>query len=61
MTPSPLINFLDASLPVDELVELFRQYQHPRIPVFQGHWDNVIGFFALRRYAEADPGKKGSC
>ena len=44
MTPSPRINFLDASLPVPELLELFRQYQHPRIPVFQGHWDNVIGF-----------------
>jgi CBS domain containing-hemolysin-like protein len=44
MTPSPRINFLDASLPVPELLNLFRQYQHPRIPVFQGHWDNVIGF-----------------
>lgn len=43
MTPSPRINFLDASLPVPELLNLFRQYQHPRIPVFQGHWDNVIG------------------
>ena len=44
MTPSPRINFLDASLPVPELLDLFRQFRHPRIPVFQGHWDNVIGF-----------------
>jgi CBS domain containing-hemolysin-like protein len=44
MTPGPRIRFLDADLPVQELLELFRQYRHPRIPVYQGHWDNVIGF-----------------
>jgi putative hemolysin len=44
MTPGPRILFLDADLPVPELIEQFRRYQHPRIPVYQGHWDNVIGF-----------------
>ena len=44
MTPGPRICFLDADTPVDELIEKFRNYQHPRIPVYQGHWDNVIGF-----------------
>ncbi|MCU7942884.1 MAG: hemolysin family protein [Candidatus Thiodiazotropha sp. (ex Cardiolucina cf. quadrata)] len=44
MTPGPRILFLDADLPVSELIEAFRSYQHPRIPVYQGHWDNVIGF-----------------
>ncbi|MCP3868683.1 MAG: HlyC/CorC family transporter [Gammaproteobacteria bacterium] len=44
MTPGPRIQFLDASLPVPELINTFRQYRHPRIPVYQGHWDNVIGF-----------------
>jgi CBS domain containing-hemolysin-like protein len=44
MTPGPRIQFLDADLPVPELIEAFRGYQHPRIPVYQGHWDNVIGF-----------------
>ncbi len=44
MTPGPRIRFLDASLPFEELIELFRQYRHPRIPVYSGHWDNVIGF-----------------
>lgn len=44
MTPGPRIQFLDADLPVQELIEAFRSYQHPRIPVYQGHWDNVIGF-----------------
>jgi len=58
MTPSPLINFLDASLPVNELVELFRQYQHPRIPVFQGHWDNVIGFLHSEDMLKLTRGKK---
>jgi len=44
MTPGPRILFLDADLPVPELIEQFRSYCHPRIPVYQGHWDNVIGF-----------------
>ncbi len=44
MTPGPRIRFLDASLPLPEIIERFRQYQHPRVPVYSGHWDNVIGF-----------------
>ncbi len=44
MTPGPRILFLDAGLPVPEIIEKFRAYRHPRIPIYQGHWDNVIGF-----------------
>jgi CBS domain containing-hemolysin-like protein len=44
MTAGPRISFLDASLPFPELVAQFRSFQHPRIPVYSGHWDNVIGF-----------------
>ena len=44
MTASPRICFLNARLPVAEMVEKFREFRHPRIPVFQEHWDNVIGF-----------------
>ncbi len=44
MTPGPRIQFLDAALPIPELIEQFRSYRHPRVPVYQGHWDNVIGF-----------------
>jgi putative hemolysin len=44
MTPGPRIHFLDAGLPVPDLIERFRSYCHPRVPVYQGHWDNVIGF-----------------
>ena len=44
MTPSPRIHFLDADLPVAELIEKFRRLRHPRMPMYKGHWDNVIGF-----------------
>ena len=44
MTPGPRIRFLDADLPLPELIEEFRRHRHPRIPVYSGHWDNVIGF-----------------
>ena len=44
MTPGPRIRFLDASKPLPELVQRFRKYEHPRVPVYSGHWDNVIGF-----------------
>jgi|TARA_B100001971_G_scaffold212727_2_gene243685 CBS domain containing-hemolysin-like protein len=44
MTPGPRIRFLDAGLPLPQLVEEFRQLQHPRLPIYSGHWDNVIGF-----------------
>jgi putative hemolysin len=44
MTPGPRIQFIDADLPVTEIIEQFRSYRHPRVPVYQGHWDNVIGF-----------------
>jgi CBS domain containing-hemolysin-like protein len=44
MTPGPRIRFLDAALPLPELIQAFCRYQHPRVPVYSGHWDNVIGF-----------------
>jgi CBS domain containing-hemolysin-like protein len=44
MTPGPRIRFLDAALPLPELIDRFRRYQYPRVPVYSGHWDNVIGF-----------------
>lgn len=44
MTPGPRLKLLDASMEVPELLEAFRSYQHPRVPAYSGHWDNVIGF-----------------
>ncbi len=44
MTPGPRICLLDGERPVAEIVQTFREYGHPRVPVYSGHWDNVIGF-----------------
>jgi len=44
MTPSPRILLMNAELPVPELIKKFRSLRHPRIPLYKGHWDNVIGF-----------------
>jgi putative hemolysin len=44
MTPGPRIRFLDAAEPLPEIIRRFRKFEHPRVPVYSGHWDNVIGF-----------------
>ncbi len=44
MTPSPRIRFLDGTLSLPELIEQFRRHRHPRVPVYAGLPDNVIGF-----------------
>ena len=44
MTPGPRICFLDAANELPELLKQFRSFEHPRVPVYSGHWDNVIGF-----------------
>lgn len=44
MTPGPRIRFLDAGEPLPEIIRSFRDFEHPRVPVYSGHWDNVIGF-----------------
>jgi CBS domain containing-hemolysin-like protein len=44
MTPGPRIRFLDATEPLPQIIQSFREYEHPRVPVYSGHWDNVIGF-----------------
>ncbi len=44
MTPGPRLCLLDADQPLPDLIRAFRGYRHPRVPVYSGHWDNVIGF-----------------
>ncbi|NEV62654.1 hemolysin family protein [Thiorhodococcus minor] len=44
MTPGPRLCLLDADQPLPDLIRRFRAYQHPRVPVYSGHWDNVVGF-----------------
>ncbi len=44
MTPRTRIKFLNGQQPVPQLVEQFKQFRHPRVPVYSQHRDNVIGF-----------------
>ena len=44
MTPRTRTAFLNADMTVPEMVERFRSYRHPRVPVFREHRDNLVGF-----------------
>jgi CBS domain containing-hemolysin-like protein len=44
MTPRTRTAFLNADMTAPEMVERFRAYRHPRVPVFRTHRDNLVGF-----------------
>ena len=44
MTPRTRIAFLNVKLSVPEMVERFRAIRHPRVPVYRGSRDNLVGF-----------------
>jgi putative hemolysin len=44
MTPRTRTAFLNADMSVPEMVERFRAFRHPRVPVFRMHRDNLVGF-----------------
>ena len=44
MTPRTRTNFIEASLDIEEALVLFRRYRHPRVPVYRGSRDNLVGF-----------------
>jgi len=44
MTPRTRLNFLSIDMSVPEMVEHFRRFEHPRVPVFDGSIDNLVGF-----------------
>lgn len=44
MTPRTRTRFLRDDMTVPEMVEQFQLYQHPRVPVYRGHRDNLVGF-----------------
>jgi CBS domain containing-hemolysin-like protein len=44
MVPRTQVHFLNVEMPVLELIETFRRYQHPRVPIYKDHHDNVVGF-----------------
>ncbi len=43
MVPRPRIRFLSDVLPIDELIDAFRQHRYARVPVYREHRDNVVG------------------
>jgi CBS domain containing-hemolysin-like protein len=44
MIPRTRTRFLDADLPVPELIEQFKRFRHSRVPVCRFHRDNLVGF-----------------
>jgi putative hemolysin len=44
MTPRTRIVFLDADMPLVDLIAEFKRTQHPRVPIVRGNRDNILGF-----------------
>ena len=44
MTPRTRIRFLRDDMSLPEMLERFREIQHPRVPVCHEHHDNLVGF-----------------
>lgn len=44
MTPRTRIKFLEIDTPVPEMLEQFKTYQHPRVPICRDRADNFVGF-----------------
>ena len=44
MTPRTRVEFLNDDMPAQEMIDRFRQIQHPRVPVCHEHHDNLVGF-----------------
>jgi CBS domain containing-hemolysin-like protein len=44
MTPRTKTDFLNGEMEVPEMVERFRSFQHPRVPVYRHTRDNLVGF-----------------
>jgi putative hemolysin len=44
MTPRTQVAFLNVEMNVTEMVARIKTYQHPRVPVFLGQRDNLVGF-----------------
>ncbi len=44
MTPRTRIRFLNIGTPLPEMIEQFKAFQHPRVPICQDSADNIVGF-----------------
>ncbi len=44
MTPRTRIRYLEADTQLSEMIEQFKAFQHPRVPICQDSTDNIVGF-----------------
>lgn len=44
MTPRTRIKFLEIDTPLPAMIEQFKTFQHPRVPICRGQTDNIVGF-----------------
>jgi CBS domain containing-hemolysin-like protein len=44
MTPRTRMEFVNAAMPVPEILQRVRAVRHSRVPVFSDHRDNLVGF-----------------
>jgi len=44
MTPRTRTKFISDSMDLAEVLERFREYRHPRVPVYRSSRDNLVGF-----------------
>lgn len=47
MTPRTQVSFIDNAMALPEIIERFRSIRHSRVPVYQSHRDNVVGFLHI--------------
>jgi len=55
MTPRTRTTFIDADLPMPDVIERVRQYRHNRLPVYRMHRDNAVGFLHAEDLFGVDP------
>lgn len=44
MTPRTRIKFLQIDTPLPEMIDQFKAFQHPRVPICRDRTDNIVGF-----------------
>ena len=49
MVPRPQVRFIDANMPVLEMIEAFRHLRHRRVPVYSDTRDNIVGVLKEER------------
>ena len=53
LTPRVDVVALDINMDPQEILELIRNQNHSRLPVYEGSIDNIIGILQIRRYIRA--------